>query len=141
MNLTKYEELAQELFDNDIELLEHPLDHVDAFCLKYENNPYICINQNKDFSKLEKFWLTEHELEHVKNNAFYSVYNKKTYIRNKEYKANDALVEKFGLATSTLRYLKQGLDKWEICSILEIPFDLFDHIVHYIKRKRMDVKT
>ncbi len=137
MNLTKYEELAQELFDFDISLYEQPLNTVDAFCTKIEKKPYICINKNKNFNKFEKFWITEHELEHIKNNAFYSVQNKKTYIRNREYKANDALVEKFDLASSTISLLKQGLERWEICETLEIPYDLYDHILNYIKRKNL----
>ncbi len=135
MNLTKYEELAQELFDFDISLYEHPLNTVDALCIKFEKKPYICINKNKNFNKFEKYWITEHELEHIKNNAFYSVQNKKAYIRNQEYKANDAIVEKFDLAASTLSLLKQGLERWEICELLEIPYDLYDHILNYIKRK------
>lgn len=137
MNLTKYEELTQELFDFNIDLYEQPLNTVDAFCTKINNKPYICLNQNKNFSRFDKYWILEHELEHIKNNAFYSAQNKRAYIRNQEYKANDALVNKFDLASSTLTYLRQGLEKWEICELLEITQDIYEHILNYIKRKRL----
>lgn len=137
LNLTKYEELAQELFDFNIALYEQPLNTVDAFCTKVDKKTYICINENKHFNNFDKYWITEHELEHIKNNAFYSVQNTKAYIRKREYKTNDAIVEKFDLATSTLSLLKQGLEKWEICEILEIPYDLYDHILNYISRKNI----
>ena len=133
--MNKYEIQSQELYDNNIQLFDFPLDTIDACCVNFDKNNYICINKNKDINNFEKYWITEHELEHIKNNALYEPNASKLTIRRREYKANDALIKKHNLASSTMEFLKLGLSKSEICEELQIPSDLFDHIINYIKRK------
>ncbi len=133
--MDRYEALDQEIYDNKITLYEYPLKSIDAFCTKFEKKDYICINKNKSFDKFEKYWIVEHELEHIKNDTYYTAESKKQAILRRERKTNDAIIEKFDLATSTLKLIKEGLDSWEICELLEIPLDLYHHILNYIKRK------
>lgn len=135
--LNRYEMQDQELYDNNILLYELPLNTIDACCVNFDKNNYICINKNKDINKFDKYWITEHELEHIKNNALYDSNASKLTIRRREYKANDALIKKHNLATSTIELIKLGLCKLEICEELQIPLDLFDHIINYIKRKEI----
>jgi hypothetical protein len=133
--MNKFEIQSQELYDNNIQLFDFPLDTIDACCVNFDKNNYICINKNRDYSSIDKYWITEHELEHIKTNSFYSVDTSKLSIKRREYKANDALIKKHNLATSTIELIKLGLCKSEICEELQIPLDLFDHIINYIKRK------
>lgn len=133
--LNKYEILEQEIYDNNISLYEYPLNQIDAFCTKVDTKDYICVNNTKDYSKLEKYWIIEHELEHVKTRSYYTVNSSRQVLLRKERKANDSLIEKFNLASSTFELLAQGLEKWEICELLEITQELYEHIVNYIKRK------
>lgn len=136
MNITKYEELDQELYDHNIELIKRDMS-VKAFCTRFDKKSYICINPNACNSKIDEFWTTEHELEHLTNNALYTAVASKATIKAREYKANDSLIKKFNLVEPTIQYIKKGLDKWEICEILEIPYDIFEHIINYIKRKNL----
>lgn len=108
------------------------------FACVLRKKDYICINNNIEISNFEKYWVLEHELEHIKNNAFYYCNSKKKFIKKQEYKANDALVDKFNLASSTLELLKKGYCKWEICEMLEIPDDLYEHTLDYILRKNLN---
>jgi hypothetical protein len=135
--MDKYDIQDEEIYKYNISLYEYPLEVTDAFCMRFEKKDYICINKNKNFSRLRKYWIVEHELEHIKQDAFYACENKKIAIQRRERKANDALILKHGLVTPVLDCLKHGLDKWEICDYYEIPFDLFDHILDYIKRKEL----
>ena len=133
--MNKFDIQSQELFDNNIQLFDYPLESIDACCINFDKNNYICINKNKDFTSFDKYWRIEHELEHIKNNALYTCESSKIAIKRREYKANDALVKKHNLATYTADLIKSGLTKWEICEELDLPSDLFDHTLNYIKRK------
>ena len=133
--MNKYEVLDQELYDLNIKLYERELKACDGFCVCYNNNRYICVNE--ECNNFKKYWIAEHELEHLKTNSLYTIYNKKTTIRRCEMKANDALIEKLDLANKTLICLKKGMDKRETCQELELPPELFDHIYKYIIRKGM----
>lgn len=135
--MDKYDMQNEEIYKYNILLYERPLQCVDAFCMRFEKKDYICINNNKNFSKNSKYWMIEHELEHIKNDTFYTCENKKIAIQRRERKTNDALILKHGLVGPVLDCLKHGLDKWEICEHYEIPFDLFDHILDYIRRKEL----
>ena len=73
------------------------MESVDAFCMRFEKKDYICINKNKNHSRIEKYWLLEHELEHIKNDTFYTCENKRVAIQRRERKTNDALILKHGL--------------------------------------------
>ena len=135
--MNKHEELDQELKNFNITVLGFPLNASKSFCMHFEKKDYICINNSIEISNFEKYWVLEHELEHIKNNAFYNCNSKKKFIKKQEYKANDALIDKFNLASSTLELLKKGYAKWEICELLEIPDDLYEHTLNYILRKNL----
>ena len=133
--MDKYEVLDQEVYDSGIKVCDYPLEVCEAFCVKLGKEKYICINSNKDFCKVKRYWLVQHELEHLNNNALYTAGSSKAKIRRAEMKANDALIRKLHLDVQVVECLKCGLDKWEICQELEILPELCDHIFNYIVRK------
>lgn len=130
-----FESLEKELESLDIKVYDYDLKTCNALTLRIEGKYYIAINSNKDFSKLMRFWLIQHELEHIKHGTFYHMNDDKFIINKNERITNDALILKLGLVEPVLEANIKGLDKWEICEGLEIPYEVYDCVIDYINRK------
>ena len=66
-----YKNLYDELDELGIEVYDYDLKTCNALTVLVDGKYYIGINKNKDFSEMMKFWLIQHELEHIKHGTFY----------------------------------------------------------------------
>ena len=132
-----YERLNEEIRTNNIEILEYPFSSINAVSLLIDNKYYIVINSNKEFSKKMKYWIIEHELEHIKNNTMYKIYDKEYIIKLNEVKTDDAVILKNGIVSKVLSMLVDGLDKYEISSYLNVPVNIIDNCIFLINRRRL----
>lgn len=76
-----------------------------------------------------------HEVEHIKQDALYTIQSPTSYIKEQERKVNDAIIKKYNLDIQVLYYLIKGFDKWEICEHLDITYEIFDATFNYLQRK------
>ena len=100
----------------------------------YLNNKYH-IGINKDLPNLDRYWILEHELEHIKNKTLYSATDDAYTINQKERITNDAMILKFGLPSKILKMLESGKNKDEICKELNITEKVYDYSYEYIIRR------
>lgn len=135
--MISYELMYKELDELGITIDEFDLKSCNALTLCLNGKYYIAINSNKNFSEMWKFWIIEHEIEHIKHGTFYHMNDDKFIINKNERITNDALVTKLGLIQPVLDSIYRGLDKWEICSNLEMPYEIYDCCIDYIKRKEL----
>ena len=99
----------------------------------YLNNKYH-IGINQDLPRLERYWILEHEVEHIKNHTLYTSSDDAYTINQKERITNDALVLKFGLPTKIYKMLESGMEKDEICKELNITENVYNYSCIYIIR-------
>lgn len=130
-----YKSLYDELERLEITVYDYDLQTCNALTVLVNGKYYIGINKNKRFSEWMRFWLIEHELEHIKHGTFYHINDDKFIINKNERITNDALVTKLGLVIPVLEALMTGLDKWEICAEMQIPYEVFDCVVDFINRR------
>lgn len=130
-----YKKLYDELDILGINVYEFDLKTCNALTVLVEGKYYIGINSNKKFSEWMKFWLIQHELEHIKHGTFYHINDDKFIINKNERITNDAVITKLGIIKPVLECLYKGIDKWEICSYYGIPYEIYDCCIDYIKRK------
>lgn len=127
--------LYKELDDLDITVYDYPFDTCNAMTVLVDGKYYIGINKNKNFSEYARFWLIQHELEHIKHGTFYHMNDDKFIINKSERITNDAVITKLGLVLPVIDAMIRGLDKWEICEGLEIPYEVYDCCIDYINRR------
>ncbi len=130
-----YKSLYDELDELGIEVYDYDLKTCNALTVLVDGKYYIGINKNKDFSEMMKFWLIQHELEHIKHGTFYHMNDDKFIINKNERITNDAVITKLGIITPILECMYKGADKWEICSYYDLPFEIYDYCLDYIRRK------
>lgn len=126
--MNRLEVLEQEVCDKNISLYYKDIT-LDGFCI--QDN--ICIK--KDLSQLKKFWVLEHELQHLELGALYTIDSPQRAVAYRERKVNDAIIKKYKLDQLVVQSFKAGLDKWELCFEMELPFELYDATINYLKRK------
>ena len=125
----------QRLFDNNIDLEFFPLEQSEAFCGVINDNKYICLSSKKERSKINDFWIIEHELAHLESSALYNVNSNAKFIKKMERKANDRMILNFNLPIKVLNLLKLKKQKWEVIEQLEINSAVYDSCIDYLKRK------
>lgn len=135
--MTRNELQLQHLFINNISLDYFPMESIEALCVNINNEKRICLNSNKERSSTLEFWIIEHELAHLENDALYKITSKSKYIDKMERKANDNMILKFDMPNKVLELLKKGYERFEICEALEITFDVVDCCIDYLYRKNM----
>lgn len=102
----------------------------------YLNDKYhIGINQN--LPGLDRYWILEHEVEHIKNHTLYTANDDSYTINQKERITNDALVLKFGLPAIIYKLLAAGSTKKEICQELNITENIYNYTYNYIVRNKL----
>lgn len=126
--MTKLETLEQEAYDNNINVYYRDIT-LDGFCIK-DN---VCIN--KHLGTVKKFWVLEHELQHLELDQLYTIESTDKQVAYRERKVNDAIIKKYQLDQLVLLSLRNGCDKWETCFECELPFELYDATLNYLKRK------
>lgn len=127
--------LYDELEELDIKVYDYDLRTCNALTVLVDGKYYIGINKNENFSEIMRFWLIQHELEHIKHGTFYHINDDKFIINKNERITNDAVITKLGIITPILESLHKGANKWEICSNYDIPSEIYDYCIDYIKRK------
>lgn len=130
-----FDSLYNELEKLNITLYDFDFKTCNALTVLIDNKYYIGINKNKNFSEWKKFWLIQHELEHIKHGTFYHINDDKYIINKNERITNDALINKLGLVVPVFEALIKGFDKWEICTEMQIPYEVYDCVVDYINRR------
>lgn len=134
-----YKRLYDELNKRDIKIYDCDLNMSNALAVLVDGKYYIGINKNKNFSECMRFWLIQHELEHIKNGTFYHMNDDKYIINKNERITNDAVITKLGIVTPILESINKGADKWKICSDYDIPSEIYDYCLNYIKRKGLAI--
>lgn len=133
--MTRNELQAQYLYNSNIALDYFKMDNIEAFCCVLNDKKHICISPKRERSKTSEFWLIEHELSHLDNQALYSFGASSSTIAKAERKANDKMILKFDLPNQVLKLLKRGFEKYEICNYLELTYDVIDCCIDYLYRK------
>lgn len=134
-----YKRLYDELDKRDIKVYDYDLNTCNALAVLVDGKYYIGINKNKNFSECVRFWLIQHELEHIKNGTFYHINDDKYIINKNERITNDAVITKLGIVTPILESIYKGYTKEEICSYYDIPSEIYDYCLNYIKRKGLAI--
>ena len=62
-------ELSAELKVVNAEVVDYKFKNFESTVVQLNNKYYIGINEN--LSELDRFWILEHELEHIKNKTLY----------------------------------------------------------------------
>ena len=135
MDKINYKRLYLELDILNIKVYDYELETCNALTVLVDGKYYIGINKNSP--EWLRFWLIQHELEHIKNGTFYHINDDKYIINKNERITNDAVVTKLGIVTTILEWLNKGADKEEICSYYNLPLEIYDHCINYIKRKTL----
>ena len=124
--------LNKELKVVNAEVMDFNFINFESTVVQLDDKYYIGINEN--LSELDRFWILEHELEHIKNKTLYHPGEDKFIINKKERITNDAMILKLGLPAEVYKLLKAGLNKDEIMSRMKITESVFDYTYDYIVR-------
>lgn len=135
MNLSKL--LNKELETYNAQIYYFEFKKREALTILVDNKYYIGINKSVPEDK--KLWLIEHELEHIRNKTFYSSSSSEYTVNQMEKITNDTMVLKNGLVSSILSLKDKGLNKEDICNQLEIPAEVYDHVIKLINRKMLSL--
>jgi hypothetical protein len=65
----------------------------------------------------------------------YTIESTDKQVAYRERKVNDAIIKKYQLDQLVLFSLRNGCDKWETCFECELPFELYDATINYLRRK------
>lgn len=95
---------------------------------------YYHIGIKKWISSAEKFWLLEHELEHIVTGSTYHVNDDAFIINKAEREANDRMLAKSRLVTPIYEAILKGYSKDEICKMYNLPSEIYDCSIQRIKR-------
>lgn len=125
-------ELDKELKIVNANVEEYKFDSFESATLYLNGKYYIGIN--KELSEINRYWILEHELEHIKTKTLYHPDDDKFTINKKERITNDSLVLKFGLPATIYKMLAAGKKKDEIIKELNITKDIYDYSFNYIIR-------
>ena len=124
--------LYREIDLRKIKIYEYNFKTCNAVTFFYDG--YYRIGIKKYIPSTEKFWLLEHELEHIKSGKMYHVNDDAFIINQAEREANNRMMAKSRMATQIYEALLKGYSKAEICSMYNLPSDVFDCSIQYIKR-------
>ncbi len=83
----------------------------------------------------DKYWLLEHELDHIRSGKMYHVNDDKFIINQAEREVNNLMLEKSRLVIPIYNALKKGYSKEQICEMFDLPGDVFDCSMQYLKRR------
>lgn len=128
-------ELNKELEIVNAKVCDYKFKSCDSSTVLIDGDYYIGINDS--LSENDRFWILEHELEHIKTKTLYHPNDDKHTINQKERITNDNLVLKFGLPTIVYKMLLAGYKKEEIIEKLEITENVFDCTFNYIIRNKL----
>ena len=124
--------LDKELEIVKAEVQDYNFKNFESTVVQLDDKYYIGINKN--LSELDRFWILEHELEHIKNHTLYNPDDDNFTINQKERITNDAMILKLGLPAEVYKLLKAGLNKDEIMSRMKITESVFDYTYTFIIR-------
>ena len=127
--------LNKELKIVNAEICDYKFNSFESSTIYINNKYYIGINEN--ISENERFWILEHELEHIKTHTLYHPGDDAFTINKNERITNDSLVLKFGLPATIYKMLVAGSTKNEIIEKLEITENIFDYSFNYIIRNKL----
>lgn len=129
--MDKYKLLYAELKQYNIDIKHIDLKGITSFTIKLGNKYYIAINSKLDLTLQDKYWILEHELEHIKNGSFYSIGSSDYEVNAAEQKVNDALIKKLSLDKKMLLLLLDEKTDEEIKNELDISDSLLNDIKPY----------
>ncbi len=132
--MDKYKLLEAELLLYNISIVEYDLKESESFTIKNQDRYYIVLNKNKKYLDIERYWIIEHELEHIKNKTFYKLESDDDLINQEERRTNDQLIKKLSLDKKYLNLMLNNTPNEEISQILELTDDALENIKNYIER-------
>ena len=124
--------LSKELKVVNAQVHNYEFKNFDSTTVLLNDKYHIGINSN--LSNIERFWILEHELEHIKNHTLYKLNDDAYTINQKERITNDAMILKFGLPATIFKMLESGMSKDEICNRIKITESVFDYTYTFIIR-------
>ncbi|MCM1556800.1 MAG: hypothetical protein NC087_04620 [Anaeroplasma bactoclasticum] len=137
--MDKYKLLEAELLLYNISVIDYDLKECDSFTVKDKDKYYIVLNKNKKYLNIEKFWIIEHELEHIKNGTVYKASSGDQLIKEKEEITNDALIKKLGLDKKYIISMINDVSIEEFSQKLELNNNIIDNIKNYIDRELLHI--
>lgn len=129
----KLELQKQELDLRNIKIYEYDFKTCNAVTLFIDGN--YCIGIKKNITSREKFWLLEHELEHIKSGLTYHINDDKFIINQAERKVNERMILKNQIVSLIYNAVESGMKKDEICEVYSIPSDVYDLAIEHIKKR------
>lgn len=132
--MNKYKLLEAELKQYNILIHEIPLDNNDCFTVKINDRYFIAVNKNKNFNEIDKYWIINHEIEHIKNNTFYTYDSNKNQISKYETITNQKLIDKLSLDKKVITMLLNNCESEEIRDKLELSKEILIEIQNKISR-------
>lgn len=137
--MNNYKLLEAELKQYNISVYDYDFKDIESFTIKTGNQYIIAINKNKNFTELEKYWIIEHELEHIKNGTFYSLSSSATSVNKLETKTNDSLIKKLSLDKKYILELIENGNDENISQKLKLTNEILEKIKNYIDRQCLKI--
>lgn len=137
--MNNYKLLQAELKQYNISVIDYDFKDIESFTIKSDNQYIIAINKNKSFTELEKYWIIEHELEHIKNGTFYNLNSSTSIVNELETKTNDALIKKLSLDKKYILELIENGNDENISQKLKLTNEILEKIKNYIDRQCLKI--
>ncbi len=137
--MDKYKLLEAELLLHNISIVEYDLKQSDSFTIKDKDRYYIVLNKNKNYLDVERYWIIEHELEHIKNGTFYKASSNDYAVNENERRTNDALIKKLALDKKYINSIINDVSIEEFSQRQELTNEIIDNIKNYIDRELLHI--
>ncbi len=137
--MNNYKLLQAELKQYNISVIDYDFKDIESFTIKTGNQYIIAINKNKNFTDLERYWIIEHELEHIKNGTFYNLNSSASTVNGLETKTNDALIKKLSLDKKYILELIENGTNENISQKLNLTNEILEKIKNYIDRQCLKI--
>lgn len=137
--MNNYKLLQAELKQYNISVIDYDFKDIESFTIKSDNQYIIAINKNKNFTDLERYWIIEHELEHIKNGTFYNLNSSASTVNGLETKTNDALIKKLSLDKKYILELIENGTNENISQKLNLTNEILEKIKNYIDRQCLKI--
>lgn len=137
--MNNYKLLEAELKQYNISVIDYDFKDIESFTIKTGNQYIIAINKNKNFTELEKYWIIEYELEHIKNGTFYNLSSSATSVNKLETKTNDYLIKKLSLDKKYILELIENGTNENISQKLNLTNEIIEKIKNYIDRQCLKI--
>lgn len=137
--MDKYKLLEAELLLYNISIVEYDLKESDSFTIKDKDRYYIVLNKNKKFLDVERYWIIEHELEHIKNGTFYKAYSNDYVVNDNERHTNDSLIKKLDLDKKYINSIINDVSIENFSQCQELTNEIIGNIKSYIDRELLHI--